>query len=105
MKTVFRVFAYLRRYPWLATGMLACAILTTLMVVVFPKATQLVIDDVRAGRGDRLAWLVLAAAGSFFVRDFFNALRIVVNNTFEQRVIFDLRSDLYAHIQQLPLGW
>jgi ABC-type multidrug transport system fused ATPase/permease subunit len=85
--------------------MLACAVLTTLMVVVFPKATQLVIDDVRAGRGDRLMWLVLVAAGSFFVRDLFNALRIVLNNTFEQQVIFDLRSDLYAHIQQLPLGW
>lgn len=105
MKTTLRVFAYVRRYPWMATGMLACAVLTTLMVVVFPKATQMVIDDVRVGRGDRLLWLVLAAAGSFFVRDLFNGLRIVLNNTFEQRVIFDLRSDLYAHIQQLPLGW
>ena len=35
----------------------------------------------------------------------FNALRIVVNNTFEQKVIFDLRSDLYSHIQLLPLRW
>jgi ABC-type multidrug transport system fused ATPase/permease subunit len=105
MKTIFRVFAYVRRYPWMATGMMACAVLGTLMVVVFPKATQLLIDDVKAGRGDRLVWLVVAAAGSFFVRDLFNGLRIVLNNTFEQRVIFDLRSDLYAHIQQLPLGW
>ena len=75
------------------------------MVVVFPKATQLVIDDVRTGRGDRLPWLVLIAAASFFVRDLLNALRIILNNTFEQQVIFDLRSDLYSHIQQLPLGW
>ena len=34
-----------------------------------------------------------------------NALRIILNNTFEQRVIFDLRSDLYSHIQMLPLRW
>ena len=105
MKTVLRVFAYVRRYPWMATGMLACAIVATLMVVVFPKVTQMVIDDVRHGRGDRLWPLVLVAAASFFVRDLLNALRIVVNNAFEQRVIFDLRSDLYAHIQQLPLTW
>ena len=105
MKTVFRVFAYVRRYPWLATGMLACAVCGTLMIVVFPKVTQVIIDDVRHGRGDRLWPLVLAAAASFLARDILNALRIVVNNAFEQRVIFDLRSDLYAHIQQLPLAW
>ena len=105
MKTTLRVFAYVRRYPWMAAGTLACAVFTTLMVVVFPKVTQVIIDDVRAGRGDRLVWLVLVAAASFFVRDVFNAIRIVLNNTFEQLVIFDLRSDLYAHIQQLPLTW
>jgi ATP-binding cassette subfamily B protein len=105
MKTIFRVLAYVRRYPWMAAGTLACAIATTLMVVVFPKVTQLIIDDVRGGRGDRLTTLALVAAGAFFLRDIFNGVRIILNNTFEQEVIFDLRSDLYAHIQQLPLGW
>jgi ABC-type multidrug transport system fused ATPase/permease subunit len=105
MKTVLRVFAYARRYPWMAAGTLACALLSTAMVVVFPKVTQLIIDEVRDGRGERLLSLVLIAAGAFLVRDVFNALRIVLNNTFEQKVIFDLRSDLYAHIQQLPLKW
>jgi ABC-type multidrug transport system fused ATPase/permease subunit len=105
MKTIVRVFAYVRRYPGMALATLACAILSTAMVVVFPKVTQVVIDEVRAGRGDRLGTLVLIAAGAFLVRDVFNALRIVLNNTFEQKVIFDLRSDLYAHIQQLPLRW
>jgi ABC-type multidrug transport system fused ATPase/permease subunit len=47
----------------------------------------------------------LIALAAFFLRDLFNAARIVLNNTFEQKVIFDLRSDLYAHIQQLPLTW
>ena len=105
MKTVFRVFAYVRRYPAMAAGMMACAVLGTLLVVVFPKVTQYIIDDVRAGRGDRLVWLALVAGASFLLRDGLNAVRIVLNNTFEQRVIFDLRSDLYAHIQQLPLRW
>ncbi len=105
MRTVARVFAYLRRYPGMASGMLACAVASTLMVIVFPKVTQLVVDDIRQGRGDRLWWLVGAGAVAFFARDAFNALRIIINNTFEQRVIFDLRSDLYAHIQRLPLKW
>jgi ABC-type multidrug transport system fused ATPase/permease subunit len=89
----------------MAGAMMACAIFGTLLVVVFPKVTQIIIDDVSNGRGDRLVPLVLAAAAAFFARDLFNAFRIVLNNTFEQKVIFDLRSDLYAHIQQLPLAW
>src|SRR4051812_6368334 len=42
---------------------------------------------------------------SFFIQHGLNAVRIILNNTFEQRVIFDLRSDLYSHIQLLPLRW
>ena len=49
MKIVWRVFAYLRRYPWMAAGTLACAILSTLMVIVFPAVTKVVIDDLIAG--------------------------------------------------------
>ena len=45
------------------------------------------------------------ASGRSSSADLFNALRILLNNTFEQRVIFDLRSDLYSHIQFLPLKW
>ncbi len=105
MKTILRVFAYVRGYPWMAAGTLSCAIITTLMVTVFPKVTQLVIDEVRAGHRENLLRYSIIALVTFFLRDFFNGLRIVLNNTFEQKVIFDLRSDLYAHIQQLPLTW
>ena len=106
MKTVWRVFAYLKRYPWLAAGTLACAIVGTLMVIVFPSVTKWIIDDVvRANRPDKLLPLILLAAVAFLVQHFFNSLRIILNNTFEQKVIFDLRSDLYSHIQLLPLRW
>ena len=106
MKTVWRVFAYLKRYPWLAAGTLACAILGTLMVIVFPTVTKWIIDDVvRANRPDKLLPLILLAAVAFLVQHLFNSLRIILNNTFEQKVIFDLRSDLYSHIQLLPLRW
>jgi len=106
MKTVWRVFRYLKRYPWIAAGTFTCAILSTLMVIVFPAATKWIIDDVvRANRPDKLLPLILLAAAAFLVQHVFNALRIILNNTFEQRVIFDLRSDLYSHIQLLPLRW
>src|SRR5262245_5771648 len=106
MKTVWRVFGYLKRYPWLGAGTLGCAILGTLMVIGFPSVTKWIIDDVaRANRPDKLLPLILLATVAFLVQHLFNSLRIILNNTFEQKVIFDLRSDLYSHIQLLPLRW
>src|SRR5438874_3753129 len=106
MKTVWRVFTYLKRYPWMAAGTLSCAVLTTLMVIVFPSAIKWIINDVvRAHRPDKLLPLILLAAVAFLLQHGFNSLRIILNNTFVQKVIFDVRSDLYSHIQLLPLRW
>jgi ABC-type multidrug transport system fused ATPase/permease subunit len=106
MNTVPRVFAYLRRYPWLALGTLSCAVVGTAMVIVFPAVTKRVIDEVLdQHRAERLTPLVLIAALAFVLQHGLNSLRIILNNTFEQKVIFDLRSDLYSHIQMLPLRW
>lgn len=105
MSTVLRVFRYLLRYPGWAAGTLGCALLSTGLVIVFPKVTQLIVDEISAGRGERVWPLVGGALAAFVARDLLNTLRIICNNTFEQKVIFDLRSDLYSHIQRLPLRW
>src|SRR4051794_35762515 len=76
------------------------------MVVVFPGVTKRVIDEVLIQKHpERLGILILIATLAVVVRNGFDSLRIILNNTFEQRVIFDLRSDLYSHIQMLPLRW
>jgi ATP-binding cassette subfamily B protein/subfamily B ATP-binding cassette protein MsbA len=106
MSTVLRVFAYLRRYPGMALAQLACAIGGTLMVVVFPAVTREVIDViVPQEQWHRLTQVCLLALGAYFVQNVFNSLRIRLNNTFEQKVIYDLRSDLYERLQRLPLRW
>src|SRR5437899_12131154 len=106
MKTVWRVFAYLKRYPWLAAGTLTCAIVGTLTVIGFPSVTKWIIDDVvHATRPDKLLPLILLATSAFLVQHVFNSLRIIRNTAIEQKVIVDLRSDTYSHIQLLPLRW
>jgi ABC-type multidrug transport system fused ATPase/permease subunit len=106
MKPVWRVFAYLKRYPSLALGMLACAILGTLMVTVFPWVTKQVLEVViRQHHPEKLVPWILVAVVAALLQNGLNSLRLILNNTFEQRVIFDLRSDLYSHIQLLPLRW
>ena len=106
MQIFFRVLPYARRYPLLALGTLACAIFSTLMVVVFPAVTQRIVDTViRDNQPERLLPLIIIGLAAFVAQDGLNGLRIILNNSFEQNVIYDLRSDLYAHIQALPLPW
>jgi len=90
----------------MAAGTLTCAILSTVTIVAYPAVTRQMINEVLyQHRADRLLPLLLLAAAAFILQNGFNTLRIILNNTFEQKVIFDLRSDLYSHIQMLPLRW
>ncbi|MFU8893823.1 MAG: ABC transporter ATP-binding protein [Luteolibacter sp.] len=107
MHSILRVFAYLRHYPGLASAQLACAVGMTVAVFVFPKVTGHVIDEVIPNPEKHAGfwfWIGLTLFG-FLTRDALNSLRIFINNTFEQKVIYDIRSDLYAKIQRLPLRW
>lgn len=106
MHPLLRVFSYLKRYPLLASLQLICALVMTGALVIFPEVTKH-ITNVVVPSGDYAAlWpCVLLALGGFVMRDVCNSLRILINNTFEQKVIFDLRSDLHHKIQRLPLSW
>ncbi|MCS7008725.1 MAG: ABC transporter ATP-binding protein, partial [Chthoniobacterales bacterium] len=104
--SIWRVAAYLRKYPFLAVGTLLAAVGSTVMVVVFPSATQRIIDlGIRGGQPHLIFPLGAFSLLAFFLQNGLNSLRILLNNHFEQKVIFDIRSELYAHIQRLPLRW
>jgi len=106
MKTFRRVWVYARAYPLLAAATFGAAIAGTLAGFVFPQATGMVIDNVLIPhRPELLLRYILIVVAAFFIRDGLNALRIRFNNTFEQKVIFDLRRDLYQTLQRLPLRW
>ncbi|MEO7101293.1 MAG: ABC transporter ATP-binding protein [Luteolibacter sp.] len=107
MKSILRVFSYLRHYPGLATAQLFCAVGMTFAVFVFPNATGYVIDKIipNPARHQEFSFWIIVALLGFLVKDGLNSLRIFINNIFEQKVIFDIRSDLYGKIQRLPLQW
>src|SRR5688572_3150145 len=103
---VRRVSRYLKPYRLMAAGTIACAILSLGFSFVYPKLTQYVIDDVIGQRQFQLlAPVMLGLIGAFFLRDVFNSLRIRINNTFEQNVIYDIRREVYARLQRLPVGY
>jgi ATP-binding cassette, subfamily B, bacterial len=101
-----RVAPYLKPYKALAAGTIGCAILSLAFALAYPKLTQFVIDDViRQKRIELLMPIMLGLSGAFVFRDLFNSLRIRINNTFEQNVIYDMRREVYARLQRLPVGY
>jgi len=85
---------------------MVCAILTTLMGLAYPKLLQLIVDNIIGEGQKELIWMAAAALiAAFLLRDAFNSLRILLNNTFEQKVIFDLRRDLYDKLQRLSVNY
>ncbi|HEX5791410.1 MAG TPA: ABC transporter ATP-binding protein, partial [Luteolibacter sp.] len=107
MKSILRVFSYLRRYPLMATAQLICAVGATIAQFVFPNVAGHMADHIfpnPARHGEFAFWIAIAVLG-YLGKDGLNSLRLFLNNTFEQKVIFDIRSDLYARIQNLPLRW
>src|SRR5687767_2234131 len=101
-----RVAKYLKPYPWMAVATIGCALLSLACSFVFPQLTQYVIDEVIGQqRPDKLTALMLVVIGAFLLQNVFNSLRIRINNTFEQNVIFDMRREVYGKLQRLPVNY
>src|SRR5438128_8633269 len=103
---VRRVAVYLRPYKWMALANVGCAVLSLAFALAYPQLIGLVIDRVIGGKqAALLAPVMLGLLGAFLLRDLFNSLRIRINNKFEQNVIYDMRRDVYARLQRLPVNY
>lgn len=112
MKIAFRIFSYITQYPGIATAQLSFAILGTLLLLVFPQMSKMMVENVMdndtlslALKKEKIVLYLGIALGSFILKELFSHLRIITNNYFEQAAIFDLRSKLYNKLQRLPIPW
>lgn len=111
-------FSYLQRHSWLALATFACALLGSLVTFVYPWLIGALIDHVispgrdvsanDAGMDQRRRWLlILGAIGVFapvlhaiagYGRGHFN---MMIGN----RIVMDIRRDLFSHLQRLPMSY
>lgn len=104
MATLVRIFRNVGRYPALALSVLTLAIGSTLLVLVPPLMTKRFLDVIiDQQRGDLIWPTVGLAVGAIALRQFMVMGRTVLNTAFEQRVVHDLRRELYDKIQRMPL--
>ncbi len=106
MKSLLRALRYIKPYRHFALLTLMFAVMTTLIDLTPPWLIKKIIDGVVrespfAALLPFLGMMLAAYAG----RNIFNSLRIRFNNHLEQKVMFDMRQELYGKLQRLPLPY
>ena len=106
MKSLIRVLGYLRPYKTQVVLTLFFAILTTLFDLVPPWLIKVIIDQLVEENSRTLVyWIVLALALAFLGRNYSNFKRILLNNTLEQKVVFDIRSHVFNSLHNLSINY
>ncbi len=106
MTSLLRVLTYLRPYRTLVAATLVLAGLTTGLELLPPWVIKFVIDDViQAQRPDRLVWAIGGLILVYGARNLCASLRIRLNNTVEQRIVHDLREQVFAALQGLSITY
>lgn len=103
---ILRISGYLFRYKLLFGLTLGLAVGTTIFGVLAPKVIGVVIDTVLENQQlDLLYWGILLLLLMFLSREGLNSLRIRANNTLEQKVLINLRTELHSKLLNLPIGF
>ncbi len=101
-----RTLIYLKPHLLSGAGNIFFAFLTITFYFIFPYVTQYIIDTVIGGKKmELLLPAALCLAGTFLFCELCNALRIIINTHFGQNVIYDMRRDVYARMQRLPVNF
>src|SRR5512146_2009984 len=103
-RLVLRLSVYVRPYVWLVAAALGCLMLDGLLQLVGPLMTQRVIDVALPAHDTALVWRsTLLFGGSLVVAFACQYGETMLTGLLGQRVMRDLRRDIFGHVQRLPV--
>lgn len=106
LRIVRRLLGYLRPYWHLAALALVLTFLTNALISTQPLFTKIAVDSYITPRNTDGIWLfALAFFGVFLFRFIFSYLQEVLLNRVGQRVMYDLRSQIYAKLQRQEVAY
>ncbi|WP_028660787.1 ABC transporter transmembrane domain-containing protein [Nocardioides insulae] len=104
--TVRRVLGFARPHRSLITGFLALMAIDAVLVVVTPLLTKYVVDDgILAGDLSLVIWLCATMAVVALVNALLGVLSGWISSRIGEGLIYDLRVQVFAHVQRLPLAF
>jgi ATP-binding cassette subfamily B protein len=101
-----RLMRYVKPYWKLAAAALALTLLTNVLISTQPYFTKMAVDDFITPRRVDGIWLfALAFFGVFLFRFIFSYVQEILLNHVGQRVMFDLRTEIFTKLQKQELAY
>ena len=105
-KHLKRTFDYIKRHRYKMLMALVLSALASVSSMYIPKVTQQVLDDVVPNKNLDLLWkLALLFVGIVVISIIFTVIRSRIMAHVSQEIIYDIRKDLFAHLQRLPFSY
>ena len=100
---IVRILSYLKPY-WVQFLFVFIAILLSATVGLLPSIiTGRIVDQALVGKDLKLLiWLLLAAFGTLTISQVIGVLESYINAWISQRIIFDMKNQMYDHLQHMP---
>jgi ATP-binding cassette subfamily B protein len=101
-----RLLGYLKPYWHIAAVALVLTFLVNVLASLQPRFTQIAVDDYITPKQTDGIWLfALAFFGLFLFRFIFSYLQEILLNNVGQRVMFDLRTEIYTKLQEQEVAY
>ena len=105
-RLLVRLFSYLRPYAWQAAGGLSLTFTMTALGLVPPYLTKVLVDDViQGGKSSLLGVIVGCLVGTFVLQAIVAVVRSYLMQWLGNRVLFDLRVQVFDRLQLLRLSY
>lgn len=104
--TTKRLFSYLKPYWKMMSMALILTVLTNVLISLQPYFTKIAIDDFIVKKRVEGIWLfALAYFALFLFRFLFSYIQEILLNIVGQKIMFDLRSQIYSKLQNLQVSY
>ena len=101
-----RAGVYIKRHTGKMLLALALSIASAILALFIPKISEWVLDDAVPNGDYAYLWRLLGAfVGILALTTLCNAIRSRLTAKTAQGIIFDIREDLFAHLQKLPFSY
>ena len=101
-----RLLQYLRPYRWRVAAAIVVLLASAAVELVVPWVTGLVIDRAIPARDVAMLWRLGAAfIAAILINFVLEAVQTLLTTTLGQHVMYDLRKQIFAHLQRLSLSF
>jgi len=106
LRVARRLARYLKPYWYIVAAALTLTLFTNILVSLQPYFTKVAVDDFIVPKQTEGIWFfALAFFGLFLFRFLFSYIQEILLNTVGQRVMFDLRTEIFTKLQNQELAY